>query len=134
MSVAMYWNPQTNKYEEVTGGGMTANSDGVQNNYSSEETVIGTWIDGKPIYRKVIKYSSPTLWNGEVQRPILPNNTETILRGFVTGFRNNEPFRQSYAPIHILSEDTRSSNMVTIYLYWGIYVNNLCIEYTKTTD
>ena len=25
------------------------------NKYSTDETVIGTWIDGKPLYRKVIK-------------------------------------------------------------------------------
>ncbi len=27
---------------------------GTENVYSTEETVCGTWIDGKPIYRKVI--------------------------------------------------------------------------------
>ena len=27
---------------------------GAENVYSTEETVCGTWIDGKPIYRKVI--------------------------------------------------------------------------------
>ena len=26
--------------------------------YSTDETVIGTWIDGKPIYRKVIDFGA----------------------------------------------------------------------------
>ena len=28
--------------------------------YSTEEQVVGTWIDGKPIYRKVISLNCPT--------------------------------------------------------------------------
>lgn len=27
--------------------------------YSERETIIGTWIDGKPLYRKVIVYNHP---------------------------------------------------------------------------
>ena len=34
-------------------GGCCGNS-GLENVYSTEEIVCGTWIDGKPIYRKVI--------------------------------------------------------------------------------
>ena len=30
------------------------------NVYSEEEQIIGKWIDGKPIYRKVIITTSPT--------------------------------------------------------------------------
>lgn len=29
-----------------------------ENNYSTEEQVIGTWIDGKPLYRKVININA----------------------------------------------------------------------------
>lgn len=39
------------------GEGCCSNGNGgtaVENVYSTEETVCGTWIDGKPIYRKVI--------------------------------------------------------------------------------
>ena len=31
--------------------------------YSTEEQVIGTWIDGKPIYRKVMSLQSSTAGN-----------------------------------------------------------------------
>jgi hypothetical protein len=42
-----------NHYYGCCGG--TGNSGaGAENVYSTEETVCGTWIDGKPIYRKVI--------------------------------------------------------------------------------
>lgn len=34
-------------------------TDTASNNYSTEEQVIGTWIDGKPLYRKVISGTFP---------------------------------------------------------------------------
>ena len=42
------------KEAEVIGGANGGGS-GSENVYSTEETVIGTWIDGKPIYRRVIE-------------------------------------------------------------------------------
>lgn len=38
----------------VAGGGNTGEV------YHQEETVIGTWIDGKPIYRQIITGTAPT--------------------------------------------------------------------------
>lgn len=35
-------------------GNTPSGGTGAENVYSTEETVCGTWIDGKPIYRKVI--------------------------------------------------------------------------------
>ena len=29
-------------------------------NYSTEEQVVGTWIDGKPLYRKVVIIDNPS--------------------------------------------------------------------------
>lgn len=36
-------------------------SSNLHNIYSTEETVIGTWVDGKPIYRKVIIINNPNI-------------------------------------------------------------------------
>ena len=36
-------------------GGANGGGSGSENVYSTEETVIGAWIDGKPIYRRVIE-------------------------------------------------------------------------------
>ena len=47
-------------YEVTNGkdgqGGTGGSAGGASNVYSTEETAIGTWIDGKTIYRKVIEY------------------------------------------------------------------------------
>lgn len=51
-----------NEYSTSTTDGYSANYvnniiEDVKENYSTNETRIGTWIDGKPLYRKVITYS-----------------------------------------------------------------------------
>lgn len=35
-----------------------------QHNYSSEEQIIGTWIDGKTLYEKTLKFEHDTSWDG----------------------------------------------------------------------
>ena len=40
---------------EITGENTINN---IQGNYSTEETKIGTWIDGKPLYRKTFNITS----------------------------------------------------------------------------
>ena len=43
------------------------------NEYSTEETKIGTWIDGKPLYRKVIN-AKPTISNTSNQTISIKHN------------------------------------------------------------
>lgn len=98
--------------------------------YSTTEQVIGTWIDSKPIYRKVItglsitiSASAPT-WNNIVAEAnvdtlvdIVPyTNTGGIWYGVLIFDYYNGYFR-AY-PV---------SSLNTI-------VAALCVEYTKTTD
>ena len=40
---------------------MIKNPSKLLENYSIEEQVVGTWIDGKPIYRQVIVTTAPTV-------------------------------------------------------------------------
>lgn len=47
------------KYAGSGGGGNSGNSSSGEN-YSIEETVIGQWIDGKPIYRRVLQFNTPS--------------------------------------------------------------------------
>lgn len=44
-------------YVAITKAGGAQSSGIVNNVYFTEETVVGTWVDGKPIYRRVIFYS-----------------------------------------------------------------------------
>lgn len=47
-------------------------------NYSTEEQVIGKWIDGKPLYRKVIKFTTTILVDAALEINHGINNVEMI--------------------------------------------------------
>ena len=49
-----------NEYSTSTTDGYSANYVNGLNTYSTTETVVGRWIDDKPIYRKVISFTTPS--------------------------------------------------------------------------
>ena len=106
------------------------------NNYSIEETRIGTWIDGKPIYRKVVEYINFGKYS------ISDLNADTFINIIAVFDRQESEHRYVVAPYFQSSND-----------YWNYYLvdNDLVIrgscsrpviskvfrfiyEYTKTTD
>lgn len=50
----------TNEYSTSTGLGYSANYTNNLHTYSTDEIRIGTWVDGKPIYRKVVSSTTPS--------------------------------------------------------------------------
>ena len=105
------------------------------NNYSTEEQVIGTWIDGKPIYQKTINFG------------VLPNNaTKTIPHGisnieFVIGCGGFAKRSGAYIPIprigvNVCGIDADDTNIqiITNANYSTYTTSYVTIQYTKTTD
>ena len=98
-------------------------------NYSTEEVKIGTWIDGKPLYRIVasINLQNYTSWTNLVHI----SNLKRVIN--IYGSLNN---------INIPRYE--SSSYFTQFLYENNYIKVMCngntgggylvIEYTKTTD
>ena len=100
--------------------------------YSTDEIKIGTWIDGKPIYRKVVVIDNPS--NGmtfsidNIDEPI--NASWTQVRNSLLCFSyNSNVSEHSRISFNITSKnfvitmgDGFSGKMVAI------------VEYTKTTD
>lgn len=106
-------------------------------NYSTEEQQVGTWIDGKPIYRKVIVAS---ITSSGANFITAPSNIDTIigLRGIEKETGGAQaPFPKAhyssfayqmgiyYAGGNIVVERGSSMSVSTAYI--------IC-EYTKTTD
>lgn len=120
------------------------------NNYSLEEQVIGTWIDGKPLYQKT--YSCGALPNtGIKQIDLQIQNLKAILdiRGIAIG--GSTPSDASYMfPMTWLNiNDSTNSSLITVYYSGGttkkliigvgqdrsnVGVSYVTILYTKTTD
>lgn len=93
--------------------------------YSTTETVIGEWIDGKPLYRKVYSISgdmTASAWTTLVSI----TNVDTLTKGLIGGSSNNcvwndVMLRATNNNLQYYSSLTHSYSWVTI-------------EYTKTTD
>lgn len=103
-----------------------------QQNYSTEEQVTGTWIDGKPIYRRVFTGISNTQAYVVIQNYV--ENVDTVVHSY--GQLENS----SGMKIALLS-DTQSNvwdgNKFTVYVNndgSDTYKYKLIYEYTKSTD
>lgn len=114
-----------------------------QNRFSYEEQVVGTWLDGKPLYEKTLLYSNVKIANAVE----LPVNIPNIDFGFVyTGVFDNDGILQSTLPTILVS----SSGILGFYYHKTnktIYIRGndtnaasatkkyyLTLRYTKTTD
>lgn len=131
----------TNKNSIVNAINEVNQNDINKSTYSTTEQVVGKWINGKPIYRKVVnatKISGSTLLI-----PIKELNIDTIFFDrthsyIVTTSAIVYPFPYNYAN----TSDTytaceRDGNNIKINSSEGAYSNGqiiLVIEYTKTTD
>lgn len=110
------------------------------NVYSTEETQIGTWIDGKPIYRKTIVMSNVTETNKTYDLSSLSIETCMI-------DSSHSYFEQGNYQIPIgcyggttdYSRAFYQKNTKTLYVQFGTTYTmskniHITIEYTKTTD
>lgn len=113
-------------------------------NYSTEEVVIGTWIDEKPLYRKVIYlpnsalvYNAAKIQTGVKAQTLRiteawynnPGSTSTIPMIFAMGNDNFLRINVDDASNGILN--VNSSPNFTSSTLRNVYI---IIEYTKTTD
>lgn len=109
----------------------------VGENYSTSEQVIGTWIDGKPIYRKVVNFGTlPNATTKEVSSGLTNVDTIVSLRGIAQSSSGAFPmpivlnstfanqttlyYNKSNNTIQIIAGSNRSS-----------YTGYIILEYTK---
>ncbi len=108
------------------------------NKYSTNETIIGTWIDGKPLYRKVYSITSPSSTNTNYAN-LSSLNIETTVHLY--GYYKNStsgtfgiPFYDSdsnYSVIFINNSNQLRGRFGNASEITDVKV---VIEYTKTTD
>lgn len=120
---------------EIPGGSGGGESAGEA--YSTEETRIGTWIDGKPLYRKVFRGSIEAL-GVEVTVAAFEHGIDTVHS--VTGIIHyaNEVEHQVPSSFSQLSVNKQAR---TIRAYVSTSATgaidrpiDVTVEYTKTTD
>ena len=106
--------------------------------YSTEEKVVGKWVDGKPIYEKVISFSLSG--NGFLS---YPHNIENLKNmHFISmlhsnaenGHKTTRTYTPWYNPASVYLDEINSTN---ILLYHNSDMTNFyefILRYTKTTD
>lgn len=106
--------------------------------YSTTETVVGTWIDGKPIYRIVKSAKTGGTGGTSFNYTTTPSNIDTMIKvdGILTAMSARFPINAYYD----------SSYYISAYYDPAGYIKGICgasltnrncvviLEYTKTTD
>lgn len=100
--------------------------------YSTEEQVIGKWIDGKPLYRKVFPFDTTVTINGNSYTEV------SINISYIDKIIDNTVFATNFSGIRKnVAVQVHSTNK-TIFLYnfssASTTSGGCMIEYTKTTD
>lgn len=120
------------KYKVSSGGG---------DNYSTEEQVIGTWIDGKPLYRKTFDLGN---MGNPVSKSIDVSALNIKICTNMYGEMHHTSLSNYYRPLPMVDNSALSNNVrvdITSNILrvlssgdWGAYDGTITIEYTKTTD
>lgn len=96
--------------------------------YDTEEKIIGKWINGKPLYQKIIPFTT-TLQNSVwVETPELIDDKEQIIQAFII---SNTSYMSVMGNVDIID-----SNYVRIWSMRNTIcpITHVIIQYTKTTD
>ena len=113
--------------------------------YSTDEKIVGTWIDGKPIYQKTIQLTKATSANTWYLTPIGASvDTVVSLKGFCTdnahywSFENPMYGDATLPSFYAQNNNETTANIIAFYSTSNAWVGRTLyyatIQYTKTTD
>ena len=101
-------------------------------NYSTEEKCIGTWIDGKPLYRKVVIGTTKNVVSGEIETKLGVTNVDTVISysanvdGWIITYLTRLINLSGTLRLDIMNQESGSGFSVKPF--------KCIVEYTKTTD
>lgn len=122
------------KTTDTPGSGTWTTQGGYAHHYSTSEKVIGTWIDGKPIYERVITLASTTSVSAGTWKTIYTDSFigtigQMIKCVYIVTANGGVYTSMLYKP---------DGNNLQSYVYSGTATfsspNKLVIQYTKNTD
>lgn len=112
------------------------NKDMMQDVYSTEEIKTNkVWIDGKPIYRKVINIGNVS--KSEVQTSVNVSNLNKVIHISGGGYMSNGNYLEwSFSNINgfVSCYFQAANNKLISYAQYELFNSFAIIEYTKTTD
>ena len=107
-------------------------------NYSTDEKVVGTWIDGKPLYQKVIVKHFTSLQNNIQVELDMDNNYQLVNADVFHSYSNGKGLEHSrygntsyFFSWYINNNKAFIDNLISNISEYDIIVY---VQYTKTTD
>ena len=106
--------------------------------YSTEEKIVGKWIDGKSIYEKVINSGYlPNASSISINASALNIDSIIQLKGmtFTADKLNQRPITLGTSDSNAIRIDFTNNNIrIFTWSNWSAYDSFIIIQYTKTTD
>ena len=129
-NVLTFW--VTVRYTKTTdtpGSGTWTTQGALAHHYSTDEHIVGTWIDGKPLYEKVFDLNGQSIASNSfvsIGVPLTNYSIDQLIYGRVTDI-----YGQSFA-----CGCANVSGNIGVYLNISgtRYCSKLILQYTKTTD
>ena len=133
--VTMYYTKTT----DTTGSGTWNQQGAIAHHYSTNEKVIGTWIDGKPIYEKTLIISTGDLPNAStVNINHYITNLKSVIKceGFISDGSSQRPLPSARINANYNIGIVVFSSYVYVETNMDLrtYSGQIVIRYTKTTD
>lgn len=117
-------------------------------NYTYTEQVVGTWVDGKPIYRKTFDMGVFSEYNKALYAYTTDLNIDTVIKISAMMYETSGNF---WSPIHYIEPHDSFSQSISTFVFVANGVSSInvrksddsrhngsqvyaTIEYTKTTD
>ena len=128
-------NGQVLKYDNTTSKWVNTNESGGGHIYSTTEQVVGTWIDGKPLYEKCYDITLANGTIGTIDSTFIPKKFEAYMyfSGNNTGDCQSNPFVYDSSNLWTVWIDNRTITGKMHSVYAGKSAV-LILQYTKTTD
>lgn len=102
-------------------------------NYSTTEQVVGTWVNGKPIYQKTFN-TNISISSGWTETNLYIEDIDGIIKSEVV--RNIETGSSAYGTISVNIDVDRNSGRIDIFNLRTITLDltSITLWYTKSTD
>lgn len=106
--------------------------------YSTDEKIVGKWVDGKPLYRKSYEVTTPSASNSSTVLFTYSSDMEIQdIDGCILAPDENIPVNFYYATYYISCWSNHKNKQIKMYVGNSAYTSRpaiITILYTKTTD
>lgn len=129
---------QYTKTTDVAGSGKYTTYGGLTHHYSTSEQVVGTWIDGKPLYEKTyVNSGSDITANGGTWTTVCSESWAQSVKQITSSLLSRQPYSSSSAGISTPCEFIAESGAIKINPFRNLTFKTnafFVIQYTKTSD